>query len=90
MFISNTRDSMTFQQSHPPYYSRSFPVFGDQSLYFQPFDYRILNYSLTAYECKNKYANGTILYASDFSFTPIHKKIFFSIMYITNLEYPYQ
>ena len=58
----------------PPYYTRLFPVFGDQSLYFQPFEHRILTYSLTAYDCQNKYANGTILYGSDFSFIPLRKK----------------
>ena len=74
----------------PPYYSRLFPVIGDQPLYLQPVEHRILTYFLTAYECKNKYANGTILYASDFYFIPLRKNLFFSIMDISNLEYPYQ
>ena len=74
----------------PPYYSRLFPVIGENSLDLQPAEHRILTYSLTAYECKNKYANGTILYASDFSFIPIRKNMFFSIMDINNLEHPYQ
>ena len=73
-----------------PYYSRLFPVIGAQSLYFQTFEHRILTYSLTAYECKNKYANATILYASDFSFISLRKNMFFSIRDINNLEYPYQ
>ena len=43
-----------------------------------------------SYECKTKYANGANLYASDFSFIPIRKNMFFSLMDINNLEYPYQ
>ena len=74
----------------PPYYSRLIPVIGDQSIYFTPFEHRILTYSLTAYECKNKNATGTIFYATDFSFVPLRKNIFFSIMDINNLQYPYQ
>ena len=74
----------------PPYYSRLFPVIGEQSAYLQPTEHRIITYSLTAYECKHKYANGTLLYASDFSFIPLRKNMFFSIMDINNLEYPYQ
>ena len=74
----------------PPYCSRLFPVIGEHSLYLQPTEHRILTYSLTAYEYKNKYANGNILYASDFSFIPIRKNMFFSIMDINNLEYLYQ
>ena len=57
-----------------PNYSRLFPVTGDKSLYFQPFEHRILNYFLTVYELENKYAHGTILYASDFSFMTLCKK----------------
>ena len=38
----------------PPYFSRLFTAFGDQILYFQPFEHRILTYSLIAYECKSK------------------------------------
>ena len=74
----------------PPYYTRLFPVIGEKSIYLQPAEHRILTYSLTAYECKNKYAIGTLLYASDFSFIPLRKNMFFSIMDINNLEYPYQ
>ena len=72
----------------PPYNSRLFPVIGAKSLYCQPFERR--NLTLTAYECKNKYANGTILYASDSSFIPLRKNMFFSIMDIYNLEKPDQ
>ena len=61
----------------PPYYSQLFPVIGDQSLYFQPFEHRILT-------------NGTILYASDFAFLPLRKNMLFSITDINNIEYPYQ
>ena len=57
----------------PPYYSRLFPLISDRSLYFKSFEHRILTYSLTANECKNKYGSGTILYASDFSFIPLQK-----------------
>ena len=68
-----------------PYYSRLILVFGDNSLCFKPSEHRILTNSLTAYEGKNKYANGTILYASDFSFMPLrkHKKpsISLSVIY---------
>ena len=74
----------------PPYYSRLFPVIGDNSIYFKPSEHLILTYSLTAYECKNKNASGTILYKSDFSFIPLRKIMFFSIMDINNPEYPYQ
>ena len=49
-----------------------------------------LTYSLTAYERKNKYATGTILFASYFSFIPLQKNMFFSIMDINNLEHPHQ
>ena len=31
-----------------------------------------------------------MLYASDFSFIPLRKNMFFSIMDINNLEYPYE
>ena len=34
----------------PPYSSQLFPVIGDQSLYFQPFEHIIVTSSLTAYE----------------------------------------
>ena len=37
-----------------------------------------------------KNASGTTLYASEFSFIQLRKNIFFSIMDINNLEYPYQ
>ena len=74
----------------PPYYSQLFPIIGDHSVYFTPSAHRILTYSLTAYECKNKKASGTILYASDFSFITLRKNMLFSIMDINNLEYPYQ
>ena len=37
-----------------------------------------------------KKASGTILYASNFSFIPLRKNMFFSKMDINNLEYPYQ
>ena len=69
-----------------PLYSRLFPVIGDHSIYFTPTEHPILTYSLTAYKCKNKNARGTILYASDFSFTSIRKYMFFSIKDINNLE----
>ena len=74
----------------PPYYSRLFPVMEDQSIYFTPSEYRILTYSSTAYGCKYKNANGTILYTSDFSFIPLRKNMFSSIMDMKILEYPYQ
>ena len=61
----------------PSYYSRLFPVIGDHSVYFTPSEQRILAYPLTAYECKNKNATATILYASDFSFIPLRKNMFF-------------
>ena len=76
-------------QKTTPYCSRLFPVIGDNSLYFKPFEQGILTFSLTAYECKIKYANGTILYASDFSYIPLRKNMFFSIMDINNPEYLY-
>ena len=38
----------------------------------------------------NKNASGTALYVSDFSFVQLRKNMFFSIMGINNLEYPYQ
>ena len=90
---SNESKSLNFYDSSlkpPPFYSRLLPVIGEKPLYLQPVEHRILTYSLTAYECKNKYANGTLLYVSDFSFIPLRKKLFFSIMDINNLEYPYQ
>ena len=59
-------------------------------MFFTPSEHRILTYSLTAYERKKKKASGTILYASDFSFIPLRKNMFFAIMDINNLEYPYQ
>ena len=100
MFISYIRDqknndvkSLKIYDSSikpPPYYSRLFPVIGDHSICFTPSEHRIITYSLTANECKNKNASGTILYASDFSFIPLLKNLFFSIMDINNLEYPYQ
>ena len=71
-----------------PYCSRLLPVIGDHSIYFTPSEHLILFYSLTAFECKNKNASGTILYASDFSFIPLRKNMFFSIMDINSLEYP--
>ena len=74
----------------PPYYSRLFQVIGDYSICVTLLELRVLTYSLTAYECKNKYKNGTVLYASDFSFIPLRKSLFFCIMDINNLEYPYQ
>ena len=58
--------------------------------FFTPSEHRILTYSLTAYECKNKNASGTILYASNFLFLPLRKNMFFSIVDINNLEYPEQ
>ena len=61
---NNEIKSLKFYDSSikpPPYYSRFFPVIGDHSLYFTPSEHRILTYHLTAYECKNKYPNGTIL-----------------------------
>ena len=90
---SNESKSLNFYDSSlkpPPFYSRLLPVIGEKPLYLQPVEHRNLKYSLTAYECKNKYANGTLLYLSDFSFIPLRKKLFFSIMDINNLEYPYQ
>ena len=51
-------DSST--KSHP-YYSVLLPVIGDHSLYFQHYEQRILTYSLTANEYKNKHANRTII-----------------------------
>ena len=93
MKYSNESKSLKFYDSSKkpaPYYSRLFPVIGEKPLYLQPAENRILTYSLTAYECKNKYANGTLLYVSDFSFIPLRKNMFFVIMDINNLEYPYQ
>ena len=90
---NNDKKSLKFYESSikpPPYYSRIFPIFGDQSIFFSPFEHRVLTYSLTAYECKNKKASGTILYLSDFSFVPLRKSMFFSIMDINNFEYSYQ
>ena len=73
-----------------PYCSRLFLVISDKSLHFQPFGHRILTYSLTAYDCKNKYPNGTILYASDFYCIPLRKNTFISIMDKNNRDYQYQ
>ena len=92
--IKNNEDvkSLKFYDSSvkaPPYHSRLFTVVSEHSLFFKSFEHRILTYSLTAYECKNEYAIGTILYASDFSFIPLQKSMF-SIMDTNNLEYPYQ
>ena len=90
---NNDKLSLKFYDSStkpPPYYSQLFLVIVDQSIDFTPFEDRILTYSLTAFECKNKNASGTILYVFDFSFVPLRKNMFFSIMYINNLKYPYQ
>ena len=73
----------------PIYFSRLFLVIGNYALHFQPFEHKILNYSLTAYECKSKYTYRIIVYKSDFSFKPPPKK-FLSIMDINILEYPFQ
>ena len=74
----------------PPCYSRLFPVIGDHSLYFQFFENRILTYSLTAYDCKSKFPNGTLIPQSVFSFIPLRKNMFFSIMDKNSLDYPSQ
>ena len=63
--------------------------FGYHTSYFQPLEHRILTYSLTAYKCKSKYAEGTIIYKSDFSFIPIRENMF-SIIEIYNSEYHFQ
>ena len=66
---NNDTKSLKFYHSSiklPPYLSRLFSVIADHSVYFTPSEHRISIYSLTAYECKNKNASGTILYASDF------------------------
>ena len=49
----------------PPYYSRLFSVIGDHTLVFQPFDQRVLTYSLTA--------DRNMFYKSGFSFKPLRK-----------------
>ena len=77
---------MSLQFNNP----RLFTVIGDQSIYFTPSEHQILTHSLTAYECKNKNGNGTILYVCDVSFVPLRKKNVFPVMDIINLEYPYQ
>ena len=90
---NNDTKSLKFYDSSikpPPYYSRLFPVIGDHSVYFTPSEHRILTYSLTAYESKNKSASGTIFYVSEFSFIPLRKNNFFSIMDINNLYHLYQ
>ena len=90
---NNDIKSLNFYDSSTkplPHYSRLFPVIEDHSVYFTPSEHRILTYSVTACESKNKNASGTILYASDFSFIPLRKNMFFSIMDIKNLEYPHQ
>ena len=90
---NNATQSLKFSDSSikpPPCYSRLYPVIGNHSLCFKPSEHKILTYSLNAYECKNKYVNGTILYASDFSFMPLRKNMFFFIMDTNNLEYRYQ
>ena len=90
---NNDGKSLKFYSSlikPPPCFSRLFQVIGDHSVYFTPSEHRILTYSLTAYECKNKNASSNILYASDFSFIPLRKNMFFSIMDTNYLEYPYQ
>ena len=74
----------------PPYYSSLFPVIGYHSIYFTPSEHRISTYFLTAYQCKNTNASGTLLYASDFSFIALRTNMFFSEMDINNFEYPYQ
>ena len=72
-----------------PYFSRLLPIINDHSMYFKYFEHRILTYFLTAYDCEQKYADGTILYASKF-YLYHYEKMFFSIRDINNLEYPYQ
>ena len=68
-----------------------FPVIVDYSpIFVLLFEHTILIYSLFAYECRSKYANGTKNDKSDFSLIPLRKNVFFSIMDINNLEYPYQ
>ena len=73
-----------------PFFSLLIPVIGHHSIYFQIFEHRILTYSLTAYECKHKYATRTIIYKSDFPVIQLRRIKFFSIINISNLEYPYQ
>ena len=54
---NNDEKSLKFYNSlikPPPYFSRLLQVIGDHSVYFTPSEHRILTYSLTAYECKNK------------------------------------
>ena len=56
----------------PPYYSQILLFIGDPTLYLQPFEHRILIYSLTAYEYKSNYEVRTTEVISDFSFIPLH------------------
>ena len=76
--VKNDTKSLKFYDSSIKLYrgySQFFPVFVDHSLYFQLFVHRILTYLPTAYECKNKYAKGTISYKSDFSFLPLRRNV---------------
>ena len=94
--LGTQKKSLKFYDSSikpPPFYSRLSLVIGDHLyiyIYIKSSEHRILTYSLTTSESKNKYTNGIIFYASNFSFIPLRKNMFFSIMDINNLEYPYQ
>ena len=74
----------------PLYFLQLFPVFGDYTLYFQPFEHRILTYSFTAFESRSSYTNDPPLFQSEFSHLTLHKNMFFSIINNNNLEYLFQ
>ena len=69
---------MNLLQNHHHIIQNCFPL-SETIHFFQPLEHRILTSSLTAYQCKSKYANGTIVYKSDFSFIPLGKNIFFAL-----------
>ena len=68
---------MTVQLNHPILITIIFAVIGDYAICFKPYEHRILTYSLTAFEGKNKYANDTIFYASDFFYTIAKRHVLF-------------